>query len=74
LASVSQEALGIDGMIGGKPVSIKPMTYQVKSPMLMERINVPIVYYDKKKDGIVIEFNPEDFLDDSTGYGNGLFE
>ena len=61
LASVNQEALGIDGIIGSKPVSIKPITYKVQSNRLSETIEVPIVYYEKKKDGIVIEYNPDDF-------------
>lgn len=73
LAGVSQEALGIDGFIGGRPVSIKPMTYQVQSPRLMEKIQAPIVYYDKKKDGIVIEYDPEDFTSEYNGYGGKLF-
>lgn len=60
LASVNQEALGIDGIIGSKPVSIKPITYKVQSNRLSETIEVPIVYYEKKKDGIVIEYNPDD--------------
>ena len=62
LADISQESLGIDGTIGGKHISIKPMTYKVQSARLMEKIDVPIVYYEKKKDGIEIEFEPSDFL------------
>ena len=68
LASVNQEALGIDGIIGSKPVSIKPITYKVQSNRLSETIEVPIVYYEKKKDGIVIEFNPDDFTTDNDIY------
>ena len=62
LADISQESMGIDGTIGGKHISIKPMTYKVQSARLMEKIDVPIVYYEKKKDGIEIEFEPSDFL------------
>ena len=62
LADINQESLGIDGTIGGKHISIKPMTYKVQSARLMEKIDVPIVYYEKKKDGIEIEFEPSDFL------------
>ena len=62
LADISQESLGIAGTIGGKHISIKPMTYKVQSARLMEKIDVPIVYYKKKKDGIEIEFEPSDFL------------
>lgn len=68
LASVNQEALGIDGIIGSKPVSIKPITYKVQSNRLSETIEVPIVYYEKRKDGIVIEYNPDDFTTDNDIY------
>lgn len=70
LASVNQEALGIDGIIGSKPVSIKPITYKVQSNRLSETIEVPIVYYEKKKDGIVIEYNPDDFTTDNDIYSS----
>ena len=40
----------------GKAVSIKPLTYKTKK-MYGEQIEADIVYYDKKKDGINIEFN-----------------
>lgn len=61
LANIEEEAKGIDGFIGNKPLQIKSITYKVKSN-LSEVINVPIVYYDKKKDGINIEYNLEDFI------------
>lgn len=60
LANVEEEAQGIDGFIGGKPLQIKSATYKLEA-RLSETIDVPIVYYDKKKDGISIEFNPIDF-------------
>lgn len=56
LADPSEESKGIDGYIGDKPVSIKPITYQTKLG-LNESIEVPIIFYDKKKNQIVIEFN-----------------
>ncbi len=56
LANAPEESKGIDGFIGDKAVSIKPITYKMKSS-LSERIDVPIIYYDKKKDGISIEFD-----------------
>lgn len=56
LAIPEEEAQGIDGYIDDKPVSIKPLTYKIEN-RLNEIINVPIIYYDKKKDGIVIEYN-----------------
>ncbi len=55
-ASPSDESKGIDGHIGGKPVSIKPATYKSKGG-LPERIDCEVIYYEKRKDGIVIEFD-----------------
>lgn len=60
-ANPEEEAQGIDGFIGDKPLQIKPITYKLEV-RLPETINVPIVYYDKKKDGISIDYNPKDFL------------
>lgn len=59
-ANPTEEAQGIDGFIGGKPLQIKSATYKLEA-RLSETIDVPIVYYDKKKDGISIEYNPTDF-------------
>jgi hypothetical protein len=56
LATPEEESKGVDGYIGGKPVSIKPSTYKTKK-MYGEQIEADIVYYEKKKDGINIEFN-----------------
>ncbi len=55
LATPEEESKGVDGLIGNKPVSIKSITYKTKNS-LNEKINVPIIFYDKKKDGILIEF------------------
>jgi len=55
LAVPAEESRGIDGYIGKKPVSIKPITYKTKH--LSEKIDAEIIYYDKKKDGITIEFD-----------------
>lgn len=51
----SEEAKGIDGFIGDKPVSVKPHTY--KAMVLPESIEILIVYYEKKKSGISIEYD-----------------
>lgn len=59
-ATPEEEAKGIDGFIGNKPLQIKSITYKLET-RLSEIIDVPIVYYDKKKDGINIEYNPLDF-------------
>lgn len=60
LAKPDEESKGIDGFIGDKPISIKPMTYKTKMG-LNEVISVPIVFYDKKKSEIVIEFDETKF-------------
>lgn len=56
LAKPEEESKGIDGFIGDMPISIKPITYKTKMG-LNEVISVPIVFYDKKKSEIVIEFD-----------------
>lgn len=53
LSNSEEESKGIDGYIGDDAVSIKPMTY--KSKNLSESIEVKIIYYEKKKSGIVID-------------------
>ncbi len=59
LASIEEESQGIDGYLNNNPVQIKSITYKQEA-LLSEVINVPIIYYDKKKDGINIEFEPND--------------
>ena len=54
LAKPEEEAKGIDGFIGDIPVSIKPSTYNYKRA-LPEKIGVKIIFYEKVKDGIVID-------------------
>lgn len=56
LANKVEEAKGIDGYIGNTPVQIKSMTYKMENH-LNEVIDVPIIYYEKKKDGVNIEYN-----------------
>jgi uncharacterized protein YukE len=60
LAVPEEESKGIDGYIGNSPVSIKPVTYKTKMG-LNEIIDVPIIFYEKKKSEIVVEFEPKDF-------------
>lgn len=57
VACVEDEAKGIDGYLNGKPVQIKSVTYKLEAH-LSEVIDVPIIFYDKKKDGINIEYEP----------------
>lgn len=56
LATPDEESKGIDGVIGQIAVSIKPVTYKTKLG-LNEVIDVPIIFYDKKKSEIIVEFN-----------------
>lgn len=56
LATPEKEYQGIDGYIGSRKVSIKPITYRTKN-MLHEEIATDIIFYDKKKDGITIEYD-----------------
>lgn len=60
LANVEEEAQGIDGYVNNKPAQIKSITYKQEA-LLAEIFHVPIIYYEKKKDGINIEFEANDF-------------
>ena len=55
-ATPEEESRFIDGYIGDIPVSIKPVTYKTKN-MLHENIDVKLIYYEKLKDGIRVEYN-----------------
>jgi len=57
LSNKEEEARGIDGYIGSTPVQIKSSTYKIEG-RLSEAIEVPIIYYEKKKDGLVVEYDP----------------
>ena len=63
LATPEEERRGIDGFIGDKPISIKPITYKIKMG-LNEIIDTPIIFYDKKKDGISIQYEDSYFTTD----------
>jgi hypothetical protein len=55
LAGPKEESEGIDGFIGETSISIKPETYKIK-PSLMEKIKSDkIIFYEKKKDGIIVD-------------------
>ena len=54
LSNPGEESKGIDGYIGVTPVSIKPTTYKTKN-MLRENIDVKVIFYEKKKAGIVVD-------------------
>ncbi|MFH1718708.1 MAG: MjaI family restriction endonuclease [Planctomycetota bacterium] len=55
LAEPDEEAKGIDGYIGRTPISIKPATYKLK-PALPDGIEVTIIYYEKTKNGLEIDY------------------
>ena len=59
LAEPFEESQGIDGFVGEDAYSIKPRTYESK-PSLAESIEVRIIFYEKKNDGVEFEI-PEDF-------------
>ncbi|MFO8008337.1 MAG: MjaI family restriction endonuclease [Candidatus Brocadiia bacterium] len=51
-----EESRGIDGYIGGEPVSIKPATYKARHHA--EQIGAEIIYYKKTERGVTVEFDP----------------
>ncbi len=53
LASPEEEKRGIDGYIGGVPVSLKPRSYDFKK-LLPEKLDGYVIYYEKQKDGLRI--------------------
>jgi MjaI restriction endonuclease len=55
LATKMEESNGIDGYIGSMSVSVKPASYDWKSHPEKRPDNM--IIYDKKKDGVVIEFD-----------------
>src|SRR5437867_8858153 len=54
IARPDEESKGIDGYIGQEKVSIKPETYRSKLG-LPESIRIPIIYYEKLKDGVRVD-------------------
>ncbi len=58
LAEPHEESQGIDGFVGEEAYSIKPSTYYAM-PTLAESIEVKIIFYEKKSDGVVFEIPEE---------------
>lgn len=56
LAEPEEESQGIDGFIDNIAISIKPHTYLTKKS-ISEKIDVPIIYYEKIKDGVRVTFD-----------------
>lgn len=55
-ATPEEESQNIDGYIGDIPLQIKPITYKTKN-MIPGNIDMQIIFYEKKKDGIAVEYN-----------------
>ena len=58
LAEPHEESQGIDGFVGEEAYSIKPSTYD-SMPTVAESIEVKIIFYEKKRDGVVFEIPEE---------------
>ena len=58
LAEPHEESQGIDGFVGEEAYSIKPSTYDA-IPTVAESIEVKIIFYEKKADGVVFEIPEE---------------
>lgn len=56
LSNPQEESKGVDGYIGNRAVSIKPITYKTMK-RLSEKIEVRFIFYDKKKDGISVDIS-----------------
>lgn len=59
LSTAAEESKGIDGFIGESPVSVKPITYKTKN-MLNEEIKAKIIFYEKKKDSVLLDLSALD--------------
>ncbi len=59
LAEPSEESQGIDGFVGEDAYSIKPNTYEVM-PFLSESIDIKMIFYEKKRDGVVFEIQEDE--------------
>jgi hypothetical protein len=55
ISEKTDESQGIDGFIGGIPVSIKPESYKTKRA-LSEEIPAKIIYYKKVQNGIEVDY------------------
>ncbi len=56
LATPDEESKGIDGYIGEKAVSVKPVSYRSK-PELQEKIDAEMIYYEKVRGGIKVRYD-----------------
>jgi hypothetical protein len=58
LSGPAEEAKGIDGFVGDRPVAIKPETYKTKAG-LRETIEGEIIFYNKTKNAVEIELEEQ---------------
>ena len=58
LAEPDEESQGVDGFVGEEAYSIKPSTYDA-IPTVAESIEVKMIFYEKKADGVVFEIPEE---------------
>ena len=55
-ATAEDESKGIDGYLGNTAYSVKPDTYKATNARsISDDVNVKMIYYAKKKQGIVVE-------------------
>ncbi len=60
LANSEEESRGIDGFVGNKAYSVKPMSYKEEASHLLEVIDAYMVYYKKERDGLDIEVEDDE--------------
>ena len=61
LATPSEEARGIDGVVGTKEVSIKPRSW-FDQVLQREPLAGVLIVYEKKQNGLEVEFDPQELL------------
>jgi len=60
-SSPQDESEGIDGYVGGRPVSVKPESYESKPSTKHETIDAALVYYKTTDKYLTIAFDEADF-------------
>lgn len=58
LANPTEESQGIDGYIGKKAISVKPISYKLKLS-LSEEIKVDVIWYNKMKNAVEFTYDIE---------------
>ncbi|MHA1285471.1 MAG: MjaI family restriction endonuclease [Promethearchaeota archaeon] len=56
-ATPKEESKNIDGFLGERPIQIKSLTYISKKSSVREKIRIPIIYYEKKRENLWIYYN-----------------